>query len=85
MNAFFCPLNGGFYFAKIRGFKVTDYSSLRRKNLHFLPVFSVRSDRCLPWKKRSKLKCFTLNPVPELRAIELARIAEVSSRGRDCS
>ncbi len=26
MNAFFCPLNGGFYFAKIRGFKVTDYT-----------------------------------------------------------
>ena len=27
MNAFFCPLNGGFYFAKIRGFKVTDYKA----------------------------------------------------------
>jgi len=25
MNAFFIPLNGGFNFAKIRGFKVTDY------------------------------------------------------------
>ena len=30
MNAFFCPLNGGFYFAKIRGFKVTDYNILVR-------------------------------------------------------
>ena len=26
MNAFFSPQNGGFYFAKIRGFKVTDYN-----------------------------------------------------------
>ena len=33
MNAFFIPLNGGFNFAKIRGFKVTDYrlSSLERR------------------------------------------------------
>ena len=28
MNAFFSPQNGGFYFAKIRGFKVTDYNHL---------------------------------------------------------
>ena len=27
MNAFFIPLNGGFNFAKIRGFKVTDYNT----------------------------------------------------------
>ena len=26
MNAFFIPLNGGFNFAKIWGFKVTDYT-----------------------------------------------------------
>jgi len=50
------------------------------KNLHLLPASSVRQHRYPPWKKRSKLKCFTLNPVPELRAIELVRIAEVSSR-----
>ena len=104
--------------------------SLRWKNLHFLPASSVRQHRCLPWKKRSNLKCFTLdpatsgiwlifqpissklkfftlnpapsgiltfqpipsklkfftlNPAPEPRAIELVRIAEVSSRGRACS
>jgi len=29
------------------------------KNLHFLPASSVRY---LPWKKRSKLKFFTLKP-----------------------
>ena len=38
-----------------------------------------------PWKKRSNLKFFTLNPAPEPRAIELVRIAEVSSRERACS
>jgi len=55
------------------------------KNLHFLPASSVRQHRYLPWKKRSKLKFFTLNPAPEPRAIELVQIAEVSSRERACS
>ena len=32
------------------------------KNLHFLPASSVRQHRYLPWKKRSKLKFFTLKP-----------------------
>ena len=31
-------------------------------NLHFLPASSVRQHRYLPWKKRSKLKFFTLKP-----------------------
>ncbi len=52
------------------------------KNLHFLPASSVRQHRYLPWKKRSKLKFFTLNPAPDPRAIELVRVAEVSSRER---
>ena len=36
MNAFFIPLNGGFNFAKIRGFKVTDY---RRDNWERLSAY----------------------------------------------
>ena len=54
-------------------------------NLLFLPASSVRQHRYPPWKKRSKLKFFTLNPAPEPRAIELVRITEVGSRERVCS
>ena len=31
-------------------------------NLLFLPASSARQHRYPPWKKRSNLKCFTLNP-----------------------
>ena len=55
------------------------------KNLHLLPASSVRQHRYLPWKKLSNLKFLTLKPAPEPRAIELVRIAEVSSRGIACS
>jgi len=50
------------------------------KNLHLLPASSVRQHRYPPWKKQSNLKFLTLKPAPEPRAIELVRIAEVSSR-----
>ena len=54
-------------------------------NLLFLPASSVRQHRYPPWKKRSNLRFFTLNPAPEPRAIELVRGAEVGSRERACS
>ena len=49
------------------------------KILHFLPTSSVRQRRYPPWKKRSDLKLFTLNPATGPGAIELVRIAQVSS------
>ena len=36
--------------------------SLRWKNIHFLPVPSVRLHRYPPWKKQSNIKYFSLNP-----------------------
>ena len=57
-----------------------------RSNLKCFTLDPATSDIWLTFQPiSSKLKFFTLNPVPGPRAIELVRIAEVSSRGRACS
>ena len=54
----------------------------KRSNLKFLTLKLIGHilNMLFTWKKRSNLKFLTLKPAPEPRAIELVRIAEVSSR-----
>ena len=54
----------------------------KQSNLKFLTLKLIGHilNMLFTWKKQSNQKFLTLKPAPEPRAIELVRIAEVSSR-----